>query len=276
MSQSHGPKGAKLTGVNLGRKPLGVSVLLLSACIVGVCPVRGQYARPLAGQVLDEAGGAIQNATVTLFSDDRVLTTKADQNGLFEFASIPNARYVDATSPGFFPYSVRIAYETPERLNLTLSPASLSGCPVVTEVPLTVPSAQALPTRSVPTAQLSLSYEERSGTAPLVGRVTDEFGGPLPNTSITLLEADLNSPLATINDRLFGFGLRKRPFKKTTINKVAANEKGEFQFADRLEPGWYEVTAADGHLFGRMEFWIARENTTRISLVLTEHRACGY
>lgn len=81
--------------------------------------------------------------------------------------------------------------------------------------------------------------------------------------------------MTTADDRRFGFGLRKRSFKKTGIGKAVSNEKGEFHFTD-LEPGWYEVNAANDHLFGKMEFWIARKNTTKMSLILTENPPCGY
>ena len=240
-----------------------LTLSLFAICLLCVSALHGQSARRLRGTVVDQTGGFITYGSVSILSDDLVLTTKVGQSGEFEFDNIPpSARYLDVLSPGFWPYSLRVDDQTPERLTITLWAASFSGClPVVTSPRAIVSS--------------SLSYEGRSGNVQFSGRVTDDAGVPLVSAAVSLLRADVEATSVPQEDQPFGFGLRKRSFKQTAVDKVISNDKGEFQFGDFLEPGWYTVNAATDHLFGGMKFWIARQNNIRISLALLEQRPCG-
>jgi hypothetical protein len=60
----------------------------------------------LSGVITDMTGGeprgGIGDATVSLYSTDRILQTKSDQKGQFEFADVPQGTYIlEATRQGF-------------------------------------------------------------------------------------------------------------------------------------------------------------------------------
>jgi protocatechuate 3,4-dioxygenase beta subunit len=237
--------------VGLGRKQLNVSRLLLGVCLLCVSIVRGQSGTTLEGTVFDASGAPIPGADVTLFSDERVLTTKANEAGIFRFASLPSGlRHVEATSNGFASVSIPMSDEPLEGLSFVLEPGSSSGvtpiCPPPRPNNLPLPSA---------------SYEARREIVQLIGTVSDPAGVPQPNASLTLLRAD--------PDVLLGKGraraMRARAFKETVVAEVSPNEKGEFRFSD-LEPGWYALRATrEGYSSEYVQFWVARETLTRLS-----------
>jgi protocatechuate 3,4-dioxygenase beta subunit len=245
--------------VNLTRKSLGAFGLLFGAYLLWcVFAVHAQSGARLTGTVLDVSGGIIPGADVILFSDDRVLTTKANQGGLFQFVLLPpNARYIEASSPGFASVSIAFTDKVPEQVSFTLSPGSFSGPTPLCSLPSNLP----LP---------SASYEERRGNAHLAGSVTEPSGTPLADTSLTLSKADLDTHLE-IGPHPYGLSMRKRARSLMVIGKVFSNAKGEFQFVE-LEPGWYTLKAArDGYSSGFVEFWVARENLTRISRIYLQN-----
>jgi Carboxypeptidase regulatory-like domain len=228
-----------------------VSGLLLGACLLSASMFRGQSGSGLEGTVLDQSGGFIPGADVILFSDERVLTTKANENGIFRFASLPSGiRYIEASSLGFASVSIPISDKAPERVSFSLEPGSGGGvtpiCPPPRPNNLRLPSA---------------SYEARRENVQLTGTVSDPSGVPQPNASLTLLRAD--------PDVLLGKGraraMKLRAFKETVVADVSPNEKGEFRFSD-LEPGWYALRATrEGYSSEYVQFWVARETLTRLS-----------
>lgn len=237
--------------VSVGRKRLNVNRLILGACFLCVSIVRGQSETTLEGTVFDASGAPIRGADVTLFSDERVLTTKTDEAGIFRFASLPSGlRYVEAMSNGFASVSIPMSDKSLERLSFVLEPGSFSRvtpiCPPPRPNNLPLPSA---------------SYEARRENVQLTGAVSDPSGVPQPSASLTLLRADPDVLLGEGRARAMKF----RAFKETVVAEVSPNEKGEFRFSD-LEPGWYALrTTREGYSSEYVQFWVARETLTRLS-----------
>lgn len=241
--------------VNLRRKCPGVSGLLLGACLLSPSTFRGQPGPGLEGTVLDQTGGIIPGADVVLLSDDRVLTTKTNESGLFRFADLPpSVRYIEVSSPGFASASIPITHQTPQPLPITLWVGEYSGPAITQCAPNMLPGP--LP---------SVSYEERSGNVQLTGIVTEVSRVPAPFTSLTLLHADLNLPPVSGQNPARTRGMKSFSNERI-IAEIVSNGKGEFQFTD-LEPGWYMLRAARDDSSARISFWVARENLTRLSRI---------
>jgi len=237
--------------MNRRRKRLAIFGLLLGTYLLFASTFRGQSGSGLEGTVLDQSGGSIPGADVILFSDQRVLTTKANEDGIFRFPSLPSGpRYIEASSLGFASVSISIGDKAPELVSFVLQPGMGGGvtpiCPPPRPKNLPFPSA---------------SYEERRANVQLIGTVSDPSGVPLTNGSLTLLRAD--------PDVLLGSGravaMKRRALKETVVVEVFPNEKGEFRLSD-LEPGWYALKATrEGYSTEYVQFWIARESLTRLS-----------
>lgn len=240
--------------MDLTRKGLTLSGLLFAACLSSVSGVRGQSGTRLEGWVLDQTGGSIAGADAVLFSDDRVLTTKANESGFFWFADLPaSARFIEVSSPGFASVSIPIADRTPQPLRVTLWVGEYSG-PLITQcAPNTVPIPLPL-----------VSYEPRFGNVQLIGTVIEPSRVPAAFASLTLLQADLSTPSATEQNPRRVPEMKDRSFNERVIVEVASNEKGEFQFTD-LKPGWYTLKATRDDSNAVVSFWVARQNLTRLS-----------
>ena len=200
---------------------------------------------PIAGSVVDQTGGFIAGANVFLFSDDRVLTTKTNESGIFNFADVPTSvRFIEVSSPGFASASIPITDETPHPLSVTLRVGEYSGPPIMQCPPNMVP----IPTPSV-------SYEPRPGNLQIAGIVTDLSGKPSALTFLTL-QADLNA-LPIYEQSPFRPPEMKRPLNEKLIAELVSNEKGEFHFTD-LEPGSYTLKATRDDSSAIVSFWVAR------------------
>ena len=200
---------------------------------------------PIAGSVVDQTGGFIAGANVVLFSDDRVLTTKTNESGIFNFADVPTSvRFIEVSSPGFASASIPITDETPHPLSVKLRVGEYSGPPIMQCPPNMVP----IPTPSV-------SYEPRPGNLQIAGIVTDLSGKPSALTFLTL-QADLNA-LPIYEQSPFRPPEMKRPLNEKLIAELVSNEKGEFHFTD-LEPGSYTLKATRDDSSAIVSFWVAR------------------
>ena len=121
----------------------------------------------LAGVVLDQAGGVILNASVRLFSLQRVLETKTDEMGRFAIGDLLSGSYdLQVAHPGFKTRTVEII-QVMDR--------------VVQEVSITL-QVQSLTCDIKPT----VSYERRSADVNLKGSVNRLFDGPLKKARLTL------------------------------------------------------------------------------------------
>jgi hypothetical protein len=234
--------------MNLAReRPILCSLLAATCWLVGSV-AHGQSGRRLEGRILDETGAWIPEATVTLYSDDRVRTTTADGDGTFVFTGLTvPLRYVEASSTGFLSSSISMTDGVAEPISITLHVGSCASCPIVES--------------AVDVRAGSVDYEERSGREQLTG------SGPLlRNTSLNLMKAGLEATERTLPTRRSP-AMKERSFKYAFVAQVVSNEQGEFRFAG-LEPGWYSLEAVhDGYDHEIAKFWIARETLTRLSRI---------
>ena len=209
---------------------------------------------PIAGSVVDQTGGFIAGANVFLFSDDRVLTTKTNESGIFNFADLPaSVRFIEVSSLGFVSASIPITDETSQPLSITIWVRVSSGRPITQCAPNTLP---------VPLP--SVSHEPRPGNLQLAGVVTDVSRVPLAFTSLTLLQADLNAVPGQNSAR--ALGMKERASNERLIAEFVSNEKGEFHFTD-IAPGWYTLKATHDDSSAIVSFWVARENLTLLSRI---------
>src|SRR4029077_6177291 len=230
--------------------------LFFVACL-SVSIVRGQSeAVSMEGTVFDASGAPILGADVILYSDERVLTTKANEHGIFQFASLPSGiRYIEASSPGFKSESIPITDKPIERVSFTLWPGQGGG---VTPMCLPLQRRMAMPPASA-------AYEERRDNVQLTGTVSEPSDLPTPRASLTLLRADPDVLLATAQNSNGDVPMKGRPFKENIIATASSDEKGEFRFGD-LEPGRYALKVTrEGYSNGYVRFWIARKNLTKLS-----------
>jgi hypothetical protein len=232
----------------VARESLCVSGILLLACLLGVASISAQSVGTLKGIVTHQKGLPVTDASLTLFSEDRVRNAKTDGKGQFKFASLPFQTYeLQVSSTGFGTVTfrnLRIAGQEPKSLSITLRPWSTDDsskspdrtCLIRIEV--------------VPGLTETVSYEMRTGKLSLVGAVGDAWrGGPLKSAKITLSKSGRNG---------------------IALSEVNSDDSGGFQFAD-LEPGKYTLRVShEGYYEGPtvfMEFWVTRENTTRLGRI---------
>jgi hypothetical protein len=122
----------------------------------------------LAGVVTDVVGAQLRDATISLYSLDRVIQTKSDEKGQFRFAHVPPGTYeVQIAHPGFKTMKMAAIQVTDrnEPLSISLDVASTGSC----------------------SAEESISYEDLNGMK-LIGTVLDSQQ-PVPNAEVQLVNA---------------------------------------------------------------------------------------
>ena len=212
-----------------------------------VSATHGQSRTRIEGTVLDQSGATIADATVTLFSDDRVRTSRADHEGWFVFPGLTApAHYIEASSNGFFSSSIPLTDKTSRPVTVVLRVGESNG--QCLDIPDDFPRA---------------IYEKRSGNVQLAGRVVDFSGPHLAGATLTLRRAEFATPLVDTQSMHPSPSMRRRQFNYSLAAITTTNIKGEYQFTD-LEPGWYSLEAAlESYRGGTIHFWIARDNLTK-------------
>jgi hypothetical protein len=116
--------------MKLADRRLDRFALLVGMCLLFVPGMRSQTATTVQGKVLDQSGANIPGATVTVFSDDRVLTTKTDDlDGSFIVSGLgAPARFLDVAATGFSSASVLIAGKPTDDLLIVLSVGRCTQC----------------------------------------------------------------------------------------------------------------------------------------------------
>jgi hypothetical protein len=207
---------------------------------------RGQSGVALSGIVSDPTGGPIPGASVYVFSPDRILYMRANENGHFEFAGLlPGSYSLETKSNGFKTETlddVRIVDKNME-ISITWRIRESSG-PCITTIDVAPALAKLFSTVNSP------SYEKRIDKTSRVGTVFDVAGTPLSNLRI-YLSSNGQSRL------------------------IIANDKGEFR-VDDLEPGKYILKVSrEGYRDYSEDFWIARQNLTKLTFFVAREKPCG-
>ncbi len=209
--------------------------LVIGVSMFGALSAKGQSGASLSGKVSDPSGAGMSGALVILYSPDRVLPTKCDLNGRFEFAHVPPGKYtLETSSKGFKPKAIEVVVlkeKTIEPLLITLNVGSM-GC-----------DSDMLN---------AVAYEQAvAGSPALFGIVhdLDEHHAPLSMVKLIISKVGETRVLAEQN----------------------TNDKGEFQFTD-LKPGKYALRASrEGYTdVPPVSFWVTRENRTRLTIGMLE------
>jgi len=188
-----------------------------------------QSAAQITGVVLDPAGGFVPDASVRLFSLEKAREARTDSRGQFAFVDLP---------PGSFELQVTHAgFKTVSDGSIRVRDTPVPQISIVLQ----------LESMDCGYPQVTASYPERSGNVNLVGTVKDFAAGFVKNATLTLalLESGQGQTAKT-------------------------NENGEFLFSN-LPPGKYslKVTQEDYSERSGIDFWITRENLTRLTPIYT-------
>lgn len=185
----------------------------------------GQSAAQITGVVLDPAGGFVSDASVSLFSLEKVSEARTDSRGQFAFVDLPPGGYEwQVKHAGFKAVSepgIRVTGMPVPQMSITLRLGSADcGDP-----------------------QLTVSYPERSGKVNLLGTVKDFRVGFVKNATLTLvlLESGRAQAAKTNENGEFQF-IDLMPGKYTL-----------------------KVTHEDYSERSGIDFWIARENLTSLT-----------
>jgi hypothetical protein len=225
-----------------------LSGLFFIAVVLGTANAHAQSEPTIKGIVRTKSGYPLARAPVTLFSDDRVRNTVTNKVGEFEFTSLPLQAYeLQASFIGYMTGIVpglRPGDQNANNLTISLEPltadflikAEHESCPE------TVISA-------LPGTYEQITYNERNAGPSLVGSVRAMLSrrGALKDVELKLTN-------------------RSDPSKK--IPSIRSDDRGEFHFND-LEPGKYslKLSLEDFYEGSTMDFWVTRENTTRIGRI---------
>ena len=212
----------------------------------GISATFGQPGEGLQGKVIDQSGGAIPGATITVFSGDRVLTLNSDRAGEWRFDRFPHSAHeIAVTATGFDSIQIpvrELAHGGLTSFTFVLKVSTVGGvCPFALY------------------PQYSLLYENRHNDVHVSGTA-------LKGTVLLLFQEDLDGPTVTIVQA----GRDKPLLRQILVATAMANDAGEFQFAFRsddtdLTPGWYDLKAVhDGYWDGDARFWVARNTLTRL------------
>ena len=200
--------------------------------------VAGTVSVTVVDMVTDPVSALVPGAHISLYSLDRVLQTTSDSAGHFEFKAVAPGTYeFEVFAPGFKRYSKTIVVDRITQTALIeIAPTDSARNIISVDLALAA-QGPCLPARAI--------YQARAPDGSAVeGAVVD-----YPKT-----------PVARATVRLFD------P-KGAQVALQETNEHGEFQFK-QTAPGHYYIILQHP-AYNEMkssEFWVARENTTYITL----------
>jgi Carboxypeptidase regulatory-like domain len=218
-----------------------IGLLLMLYAFIGISAY-GQSTYRIGGRVLDMTNGPIGDAAVRMYSPETVWETKADENGFFSFAGLPPDTYdLQVQSPGFDTWTAKSPLKLVDRsvddVTVTLNPGSCSQCEIFCDfgVALSTPA---------------VSYSAQSDVA-IRGAARECSGTPVSGIIVSIKSVSRSIQLLS-------------------------DDQGEFQVGD-LPPGKYTVTLSGPGFSGSpptfwgprsIDFWVARQNLTRLNLFL--------
>jgi hypothetical protein len=182
----------------------------------------------------------VKGVTVRIFSFERVRETRSDDAGHFEFTDVTSDTY-DLEASGYGWHTAIIEGLQVAGQNIELAPITLT---------LGQGDGRCIYALLGKVATLeSVSYENKSDEANLIGIVFDPSGKPVSNAKVSL---------------------------STTPSRVTVtNAKGEFRFVG-LVSGKYKLSVShEGYTNEARTLHIAQRNLTRVNVVTASDRACG-
>jgi hypothetical protein len=204
--------------------------LLFSNALFGLTPpcLCGQSTAQIKGVVRGPQGAVLKGVTLNLLSLERARKTDTDENGKFEFVNLPLSTY-------------ELQVRQAGVVQVPVQEISFSE-PVVRQISIVL---QLAAPECFPKTQAA--YEDRSGKTNLVGNV-----------------AQFSSPSSPVKNAT----LTATHIETGTTHVVNTNEKGDFQFVS-LEPGKYTLKVSHQKYseFAGIDFWVTRENRTRLPTV---------
>ena len=235
---------------NRSRTVIPVVSLLLIFSIGGAALAQKSIA--VVGSVTDPNVGPIPGAHISLYSFDRIFQTTSDSSGHFKFDAVPGGKYeFEVMAPGFKRHVVP---------NLDLADLMRA---VTKDKPIEIPVGLEIAPAGSAYVVIPTIVEMA-----LVG----PCGPPNSSTYAPRKTADESALSGTVLD-----GYPKTPVVRATLRLVdnngaqiaqqQTNERGEFQFR-QTAPGRYHLLFQHPayHDIQSSEFWIARENTTYVTL----------
>jgi len=212
------------------------SVVLIGAI---VAPSRSQGSQKIVGSVVDPTSYPIPGAHITLYSLDRILQTTSDSSGHFHFEGVLPTNYeIEVLVHGFRRFS--------RPVDLT------DGKPIVMEIgtfgsPVVIVSVMEVAPTGSCGPPYSIVYKPRktNNAAALSGNAVEQYA----TRGVEAATVRLVDPIGV------------------QIAQQQTDKDGEFQFR-QIAPGRYHiVTTHSGYdEMTTGEFWVARENTTNITL----------
>ena len=204
-----------------------------------------QVAVKWGGRILDQTNAGIP-ASVRLVTPDRLIETKADPDGHFEFSGlVPGTYFLEVLAPGFKPDVIDKIYVGEQQTEMTFSLTLSIG----TASPPCVPAWH----QGIPIGP-TISYDSRSDDSNVVGTIYDNGSGqPLANVTVYLSRSDRDPQVTTTSD-----------------------EKGEFRLSS-VEPGRYSLTVFHkGYWIYPPQYpgWVTRQNVTKFLLLMEPQNIC--
>jgi hypothetical protein len=201
--------------------------------------------------VSDPNSAPIPDARVTLYSLDRILQTKSDSSGRFEFDAVPTGKYeFEVLAQGFARFTWPNVFVT--ALVRPTTPDKPTNLTVVMEIGPTGSPREIIPVTEVappgtcgPSDSVTYGPRKTRDADALAGIVIDRYPKmPVARATLQLVDAT-----------------------GAQIAQQQTNERGEFQFK-QTAPGRYHILFQDpGYNNAKsFEFWVARENATYITM----------
>jgi len=217
-----------------------ILITLIGLVLIGAiaAAAHGQESKKIVGSVVDQLSTPIPNAHITLYSLDRILKTTSDSSGHFHFDGVLPTNYeIEVLAQGFKRFI--------KTVDLT------DGKPIVMEIgtfgsPVVIVSVMEVAPTGSCGPPYSIVYDPRKtpDAAPLSGNAIEQYA----TRGVEAATVKLVDPIGV------------------QIARRQTDKNGEFQF--RIPPGRYHiVTTHSGYDdITTGEFWVARENTTHITL----------